>query len=230
MPTLREFRQKLNRKNQNRLQYLKGKLNSSSQDKMKPKVAEEVQGILNVNELMDHEIEEGRKIRGQVGIRTSAREIWYRDVMFVWIKQHPETGIETDKSASLYRFALEFFVNQVVLNPQNNPLSYAQLLTKMDQLNDVDPMLDAINFQLETKIEDLKDLTSFIAAMEYLENVTSFGPERQLDDIITTDIRSELDDSSQYADDFAAYRKRRKRDLASKRKRHDDEGMEFNHD
>ncbi|MGV3185350.1 hypothetical protein ACEF14_04225 [Weissella paramesenteroides] len=230
MPTLREFRQKLNRKNQNRLQYLKGKLNSSSQDKMKPKVAEEVQGILNVNELMDHEIEEGRKIRGQVGIRTSAREIWYHDVMFVWIKQHPETGIETDKSASLYRFALEFFVNQVVLNPQNNPLSYAQLLTKMDQLNDVDPMLDAINFQLETKIEDLKDLTSFIAAMEYLENVTSFGPERQLDDIITTDIRSELDDSSQYADDFAAYRKRRKRDLASKRKRHDDEGMEFNHD
>ncbi|WP_407124373.1 hypothetical protein [Weissella paramesenteroides] len=230
MATLREFRQKLKNKNQNRLRYLKEKFNSSSQDKMKPTVAEEVQGILNVNELMDHEIGEDRNLRGHVGIRSSAREIWYRDVMIAWLKQHPESGVDTDKSASLYRFALEFFVNQIILNPKNNPLSYAQLLTKMDQLNDVDPMLAAINFQLETKMEDIKELVSFISAMEYLENMTVFGPSRQIDEVIQPDIRSELDESSQYYKDYVAYQERRKHDLANKRQRHTDEGMEFSHD
>lgn len=66
--------------------------------------------------------------------------------------------------------------------------------------------------------------------MEYLENVTSFGPARQLDDVIQTDIRSELDDSSQYAKDFAAYQERRKQDLAHKQKRRSNEGLEFKHD
>ena len=66
--------------------------------------------------------------------------------------------------------------------------------------------------------------------MEYLENVTSFGPARQLDDVIQTDIRSELDDSSQYEKDFAAYQERRKPDLSNKRKRRRNEGMEFKHD
>lgn len=230
MATLSEFRQKLKRKNQNRLHYLKEKFNSSAQDKMKPMVAEEVQGILNVNELMDHEVEEARNVRRVIGIRTSAREIWYRDVMVAWLKQHPETGIDTDKSASLYRFAFEFFVNQVILNPKNNPLSYAQLLTKMDQLNDVDPILDAINFQLDTKMEDIKELVSFVSAMQYLENMTIFGPARQIDETIQPDIRSEIDESSQYYKDYAAYQARRKRDLADKRKRHADEGMEFSHD
>lgn len=230
MATLREFRQKLKRKNQNRLQYLKEKFNSSSQDKMKPKVAEEVQGILNVNEMMDHEVESDRLRDGHVGIRITGQELWYRDVMVAWLKQHPETGIDTEKSASIYRFALEFFVNQVILNPKNNPLSYAQLLTKMDQLNDVDPMLAAINFQLDTKMEDIKELVSFVSAMQYLENMTIFGPARQIDETIQPDIRSEIDESSQYYKDYAAYQARRKRDLADKRKRRTDEGMEFSHD
>ena len=226
MQTLSEFRQKLKRKNQNRLKYLKKKFKNYSDEDLDPKVADEVHGIINVNELVDHEIDSERNRNGHVGIRISSQELWYRDTLVSWLKQHPETGIDTDKSASLYRFTMNFFVNQVILNPKNNTLSYAQLLEKMDQLNDVDPMLNEINYQMK----DIKEIASFTAAMEYLENVTSFGPSRQLDDVIQTDIRSELDDSSQYAKDFAAYQDRRKQDLAHKQKRRSNEGLEFKHD
>ena len=146
--------------------------------------------------------------------------------MSTWLLQHPEVGVSGENNAGMYRFAFTFFVNQVILNPKNNNLSYGDLLKAMDEINDVDPMLNEINYQMK----DLKEIASFTAAMEYLENVTSFGPARQLDDVIQTDIRSELDDSSQYAKDFAAYQERRKQDLAHKQKRRSNEGLEFKHD
>lgn len=122
-----------------------------------------------------------------------------------------------------------FFVNQVVLRLKNNTLSYGELLKQMQTLNEPDPILADINFQLQTKLEDLKQITSFISAMEYLENMQNFGPARQIDELIQTDIRSEFDPTSQYAKDYALYQERRKRDLLNKRQRHDDDGLEFKH-
>ena len=226
MQTLREFRQKLKRKNQNRLKYLQAKFKNYSDENLDDHIADELRGLMNVNELVKHEIDENMHQSSHVGIRTSKQEIWYRDVLIAWLKQHPETGIDTDKAASLYRFTLTFFVNQVILNPKNNTLSYGDLLKGMDEINDVDPMLNQINNQMA----DLKEMTSFIAAMDYLENMQDFGPARQIDEVIQTDIRSEIDESSQYAKDYHAYQKRRKNDLSNKRQRRRGEGMEFKHD
>lgn len=162
---------------------------------MNENVADELRGLINITEILDHEPTEENSRRRQITIKTSQQEAWYRDVFKTWLDQHPETGISGDNNAGRYRFALTFFVNQ-------------------------------INLQMA----DLKEMTSFIAAMDYLENMQDFGPARQIDELIKTDIRSEIDESSQYAKDYDAYQKRRKNDLANKRQRHRGEGMEFKHD
>lgn len=193
---------------------------------MNENVADELRGLINITEILDHEPTEENSRRRQITIKTSQQEAWYRDVFKTWLDQHPETGISGDNNAGMYRFALTFFVNQVILNPKINTLSYGDLLKGMDEINDPDPMLNQINLQMA----DLKEMTSFIAAMDYLENMQDFGPARQIDELIKTDIRSEIDESSQYAKDYDAYQKRRKNDLANKRQRHRGEGMEFKHD
>lgn len=226
MQTLSEFRQKLKRKNQNRLKYLKKKFKNYSDEDLDQQVADEVHGIINVSEILDSNPTDEQLLKNQIGVKTSRQEVWYRNALSTWLSQHPEVGVSGDNNAGMYRFALTFFVNQVILNPKNNNMSYGDLLKAMDEINDVDPMLNEINYQMK----DLKEIASFTAAMEYLENVTSFGPARQLDDVIQSDIRSEIDDSSQYAKDFAAYQERRKRDLSNKKKRRNNEGMEFKHD
>lgn len=226
MQTLSEFRQKLKRKNQNRLKYLKNKFKNYSDEDLDQQVADEVHGIINITQILDHEPSPESSHRRQITIKTSQQEAWSRDAFSMWLEQHPETGVSPDNNAGIYRFALNFFLNQVILNPKNNNLSYGDLLKAMDEINDVDPMLNEINYQMK----DIKEIASFTAAMEYLENVTLFGPARQIDEVIQSDIRSEIDESSQYAKDFAAYQKRRKQDLANKQTRRRNEGLEFKHD
>lgn len=229
MSTLKEFRAALALKNKRRTKYLRSEFSKADKQQKKTAIDNEVQGILRVREILEHDPTATDRHPKQIAVSTSEREIWYREALKAWLAKHPEVGVEPDNNAGLYRFALEFFVNQVVLNAKNTTLSYGELLDAISNLNEPDPILADINFQLETKIEDIKELVSFIAAMDYLENVTSFGPARQLDDVIQSDIRSEFDESSQYSQDFAAYQKRRKADLLHKRYRHDDEGLEFKH-
>lgn len=229
MSTLKEFRAALALKNKRRTKYLRSEFSKADKQQKKTAIDNEVQGILRVREILEHDPTATDRHPKQIAVSTSEREIWYREALKAWLAKHPEVGVEPDNNAGLYRFALEFFVNQVVLNAKNTTLSYGELLDAISNLNEPDPILADINFQLETKIEDIKELVSFIAAMDYLENVTSFGPARQLDDVIQSDIRSEFDESSQYSQDFAAYQKRRKADLLNKRHRHDDEGLEFKH-
>lgn len=229
MSTLKEFRAALALKNKRRTQYLRAEFAKADKQQKKTAIENEVQGILRVRDILEHEPTATDRHPKQIAVSTSEREIWCREALKAWLAKHPEVGVEPDNNAGLYRFALEFFVNQVVLNAKNTTLSYGELLDAIGSLNDPDPILADINFQLETKIEDIKELVSFIAAMDYLESVTSFGPARQLDDVIQSDIRSEFDESSQYSQDFAAYQKRRKADLLNKRHRHDNEGLEFKH-
>lgn len=229
MDNLKSFRAALQRKNRRRFNYVKAQFEKSDAQQQKLTKNDEVQGLMNIEKIVQHEPVDKTVRQKQIAISSSDREVWYRDALKMWLGQHPEAGVAVDNNAGLYRFALEFFVNQVVLRPKNNTLSYGELLNYMQTLNEPDPILADINFQLETKLEDLKEITSFISAMEYLENMQVFGPMRQIDELIQTDMHSEFDETSQYAADYAAYQKLRKRDLLNKRQRHDDEGLEFKH-
>lgn len=229
MDNLKAFRAALQRKNRRRFNYVKAQFEKSDAQQQQLTENDEVQGLMNVEKIVQHEPVDKTVRQKQIAISSSDREVWYRDALKAWLGQHSEAGVAVDNNAGLYRFALEFFVNQVVLRPKNNTLSYGELLNHMQTLNEPDPILADINFQLETKLEDLKEITSFISAMEYLENMQDFGPARQIDEVIQTNMHSEFDETSQYAADYAAYQKLRKRDLLNKRQRHDDEGLEFKH-
>lgn len=229
MNTLKEFRAALKLKNQRRFNYLKATFAKSNDQEKRLDEDNEVQGLQRVQAILDHEVVAQDERPKQIAISTSEREIWYRDALKTWLTQHPEVGVAPNNNAGLYRFALEFFVNQVVLNPKSTGLSYGHLLEQLKTLNDPDPILGDINFQLETKLEDIKELVSFLSAMQYLENMTIFGPARQIDETIQPDIRSEFDETSQYFKDFTAYQERRKTDLLNKKYRQAGEGLEFRH-
>lgn len=115
-----------------------------------------MQGLINVERIVQHEPADKMNRQKQIAISSCDRESWYRDALKAWLGQHPEAGLAVDNNAGLYRFALEFFVNQVVLRPKNNTLSYGELLKQMQTLNGPDPILADINFQLVLNIKAKK--------------------------------------------------------------------------
>ena len=207
-----EFRQRIMQKTHNRLVYLQDKFKGVPTNKMSDKVVDEMTGIELVLFILKHEPAEEMSRKKQVAVSTSQSENWYREALSIWLQQHPEVGVDPNNNAGLYRFALEFFVREIVLNPKNNTMAYAELLHKMNQLNAVDPVLKDINSQLDTKIEDIKELLSFLTSMEYVANMTVFGPARQLDQSLMEKIRSEFDNGSKFSQDFNQYKMIRQAD------------------
>lgn len=154
MNTLKEFRAALKLKNQYRFNYLKAAFAKSDDQEKRLYEDNEVQGLQRVQAILDHEVVAQDERPKQIAISTSEREIWYRDALKNWLTQHPEVGVAPNNNVGLYRFALEFFVNQVVLNPKSTNLSYGHLLEQLKTLNEPDPILGDINFQLQSDIRD----------------------------------------------------------------------------
>ena len=210
-----EFRQRVMQKTHNRLVYLQDKFKGVPTNKISDKVVDEMTGIELVLFILRNEPAAEKSQKKQVAISTSKSETWYREALSIWLQQHPEVGVDPNNNAGLYRFALEFFVREIVLNPKNNIMAYAELLHKMNQLNAVDPVLKDINSQLDTKIEDIKELLSFLTSMEYVANMTVFGPARQLDQSLMQKIRSEFDNGSKFSQDFNQYKTIRQADKST---------------
>ena len=101
MQTLSEFRQKLKRKNQNRLKYLKKKFKDYSDEDLDQQVADEVHGIINVSEILDYNPTDEKLLKRQIAIKTSRQEVWYRNAMSTWLSQHPEVGVSGDNNAGM---------------------------------------------------------------------------------------------------------------------------------
>ncbi|GEP74159.1 hypothetical protein [Weissella thailandensis] len=55
MQTLSEFRQKLQRENQNRIKYLRAKFKNYADEDLDEKVSDELRGLINVTEILNHE-------------------------------------------------------------------------------------------------------------------------------------------------------------------------------
>ena len=166
--------------------------------------------------------------RRQLTITTSAQEAWYRKSLSSWAQRHPEAGVDPDNNAGLYRFAMKFLVENVVLNPKNTIIHYGDLTSKMTKLDDVDPVLSSIDFLLNTKLEDIRELVSFNAAMSHMEFTRSMSADRDLSrGHLSKEIHSELEKVSEFSQDYEKYRSRRRQDIAANRMRRPDEGLEF---
>ena len=197
-------------------------------DQIDPKALEEGTGIRFVYEILDHEIVDIPERGSYVKITDSERQQWNRDALVHWAKRHPEAGLDADNKAQMYRFVMNFFVENVVLNPKNTMLNYGDLISKVGKLDEMDPILSSIDFLLNTKLEDIRELVSFNAAMSHMEFTRQMSTSRDLSDgVLSNEIHSELEKVSEFSQDYEKYRSRRRHDIAANRMRRPDEGLEF---
>ncbi|WP_288503949.1 hypothetical protein [uncultured Weissella sp.] len=231
MNIAQEVRKQIRANVDKRRKVLNEKYANVSPDQIDAKAIEEGTGIGFVYEMLDQVPSQEEQRRRQISITTSAQEAWYRNSLNSWAQRHPEAGVDSDNNAGLYRFAMKFFVENVVLNPKNTMLHYGDLTSKMAKLDDMDPVLSSIDFLLNTKLEDIRELVSFNAAMSHMEFTRAMSGDRDLSrGILSNDIHTEIEKVSEFAQDYEKYRSRRRQDIAAHRMRRPDEGLEFNHE
>lgn len=222
-----EVRKQMRAKLAQRRRVLEEQQRNAGVDEMDNKYIEETAAIRLVNDMLDHNVTSEGSRRRQISVTTSEQEAWYRETLAAWVARHPEAEVDADSNAGLYRFAMRFFVEAVVLNPRNTMVSYTDLMNQMDRLNDIDPVLASLNFQLR----DMRELLSFNTAITHMESIRPMTPERDLGNgVLSRDIHSELEDDAEFSQDFNKYRNQRNTTIASKRMRRPNEGLEFNHD
>jgi len=222
-----EVRRQMRAKLAQRRRVLEEQRRNENAGEIDNKYIEETAAIRLVNEMLDHEVTEEGARRRQIAITVSEQEAWYRETLATWAMHHPDAKVDANSNAGLYRFAMRFFVEAVVLNPRNTMASYNDLMRQMDRLNDIDPVLANLNYQLK----DMRELLSFNTAITHMESIRPMTPDRDLGNgVLSREIHSELEDDAEFTKDFNKYRNQRNTTIASKRMRRPNEGLEFNHD
>lgn len=223
-----EVRKQIRANVDKRRKALNEKYANVSADQIDSKAIEEGTGIGYVYEMLDHTIDQKFRRGNHIQITDSEAQQWNRDALAHWAKRHPEAGLDADNKAEMYRFVMNFFIENVVLNPKNTMLNYGELTSKVGSLDEMDPVLSSIDFLLNTKLEDIRELVSFNAAMSHMEFTRQMSTDRDLSDgVLSKEIHSEIEKVSDFAQDYEKYRSRRRQDIAAHRMRRDDEGLEF---
>lgn len=227
MKVFYEVRKQMRAKLAQRRQVLEEQRRNANAGEIDNKYIEETAAIRLVDDMLEHEVTPAGARRRQITVTTSEQEAWYRETLATWVQHHPDAGVDADNNAGLYRFAMKFIVEAVVLNPRNTMLSYNDLMAQMERLNDIDPVLATLNFQLN----DIRELLSFNTAITHMESIRPMTPDRDLGHgVLSREIHSELEDDAEFTQDFNKYRNQRNTTIASKRMRRPNEGLEFNHD
>ena len=222
MDSLYQYRQRIARKLKKRLSYLEKQYADDPTIGTTDVIAE----VRQIEGLLKQIQQEPEKHKfPNFSVRDSPNDAWYRDVMFYWITQHPESGLTTGEKSTMYKFLLHFFVDHIVLNPQSSALTYNNLVQKVERLNQIDPSLREINYMLK----DIRKLTSFIAAMQFEENTLPINA-RQLMPNVFGELETEINERSRLGMALAEYDKVRNRDLWNKRNRQESDGLEFDHE
>lgn len=218
--SLYKSKERIRSKLQHRMAILEKKFSeqSESPDKKMLTEANQIQDLLDL--LNDQNDDANHK--DKISVKDSVEENWYRSIAGYWLDQHIEAGVNSKQQSTIYKFALHFFVEQVVLNPQNSVLSYSSLLRKMEYLNAEDQQLENIARDLE----DIKGLASFIAAMDHEVNTLPDGMSKQLTPGTFENMRSEIDKSGPYGIALQQFLKNRISDKVKSKKRGEG-GIEF---
>lgn len=113
--------------------------------------------ILNDMDVKDEDYESRPKL---VNFKNSKDDEWYFQQMQQWLKRHPTVlGSKTGRS-TIYKYTLHFFVEHIVLNPDNAKLTESQLAERINS-----EKTDTNTKNIELKIEQLEEMTSFIMAL-----------------------------------------------------------------
>ncbi|MFR4248911.1 MAG: hypothetical protein ACLT1L_03590 [Leuconostoc lactis] len=137
----------------------------------KPESREEIEFLTNMIASADvsNDVYDSRP--STINIKNSRDEEWYFQQIQQWIKRHPSSISGRAGRSSIYKFALHFFVENIVLNPENAKLTELQLA---ERLNDGRHDIDTKNIEL--KMNQLEEMTSFIMALLFKQ--FDYVPER----------------------------------------------------
>lgn len=174
-------------------------------------------------EMMQKALEVSRndyiKMPVNINIRNSRDEEWYFQQMKNWIQRHPTVLNGRSGRSSIYKFALHFFVENIVLEPNNTQLSDLQLADRIKTLTRSKSTSTA-----DFKLDQLEEMTSFMMAMlfkqyDYIpEEITekgmiSYALNSMNEFALNSSIQaSEINPNKQLGKTFKLYRDIRQRD------------------
>lgn len=213
-------KEKMRSRLKKRLAILEKKFNSDP-DNVDAKMLQETNQIDDLLKLLDEPESIDQKSKNVVPIRENAEESWYRSLAGYWFGQHSETGVNPTQQSTIYKYILRFFVDQVVMNPENFGMSYPALLNKMEHLNSDDGQLKDISRDLE----DIKKVISFIAAMEHERNTLPEGMQQFTPEMFE-ELHSEINPSGPLGIALRQFERNRMEDKV-KAKQRGNGGMEF---
>ncbi|BAX72898.1 hypothetical protein [Leuconostoc mesenteroides] len=110
-----------------------------------------------------------------ITIRNSRDEEWYFQQLLNWIKRHPQATNGLLGKSQLYKFTLHFFVENIVLNPDNAQLSFGQLEEKISNLKQ-----SKSDSTIVKQNRNIEQSLAFLISMSY--RALNFIPESVNDD------------------------------------------------
>ncbi|WP_349549761.1 hypothetical protein [Leuconostoc pseudomesenteroides] len=159
-----------------------------------------------------------RKQPSTIGIRNSRDEEWYFQQMMYWINKNPNAVDGQFGRSSIYKFALHFFVENVVLNPRNSSSTLNQLIDKMANLT-----TQKSNIKINAQNKNIEDSLSFMMAMIYqlVDHIPETVDHKDIDyklnplseiEIKTGGTETDLNDNAEFKNAFDAFKEVRERD------------------
>jgi len=110
-----------------------------------------------------------------VNFKNSRDDEWYFQQMKTWIQRHPTALNGQSGRSTIYKFTLHFFVENIVLQPDNTQLSELLLAERIKNLHKQTKKNIA-----DFKLEKLEEMTSFTMAMIFKQY--DYIPEEVLND------------------------------------------------
>ncbi|CAK1237728.1 hypothetical protein R55210_AODCCCNP_00672 [Fructobacillus fructosus] len=115
-----------------------------------------------------------------INIKNNAKEEWYLYLMKYWKATNKDLSIQSISKAGLYKFALQFFVETVVLNPSNATLDTASLKQKFKEEKKT-----IADRKMSYQLNRLEAMLSFVMMME--QRQAEFLPSQIIDQTIVTE-------------------------------------------
>lgn len=171
-----------------------------------------------------------------INIKNNAKEEWYLYLMKYWKDTNKDVSIQSISKAGLYKFALQFFVETVVLNPSNATLDIASLKQKFKEETKA-----TADRKMSYQLNRLEAMLSFVMMME--QRQAEFLPSQIIDQTIVTEPNpitadeikingTETDQNidSKLGSAFEAYAKQWRIDKENNRKKHNQKKGNLNND
>lgn len=115
-----------------------------------------------------------------VNIKNNAQEEWHLYLMKYWQDTNKDESIQSLSKAGLYKFALQFFVDTVVLNPRKATLDIASLKQQFKEEKKT-----STDRKMSYQLNRLEAMISFVMMME--QRQSEFLPSQIIDQTIVTE-------------------------------------------